>query len=74
LEWVEQFLHYVSFIDQSVEVTTRLVVADRLTAPFELSEQRHLGGDLGHTLKPPARLNPIEIAVDVELQQDRGMI
>jgi hypothetical protein len=32
-----------------------------------------------HTLrhpepKPPARLNPIEIAVDVQLQQDRGMI
>src|SRR5262245_15009571 len=26
------------------------------------------------TLKPPARLNPIEIAVDVQLQQDRGMI
>ena len=25
-------------------------------------------------LKPPTRLNPIEIAVDVKLQQDRGMI
>src|ERR1700719_1327613 len=26
------------------------------------------------TLKPPARLNPIEITVDVQLQQDRRMI
>ena len=26
------------------------------------------------TLKPPTRLNSIEIAVDVKLQQDRGMI
>ena len=28
----------------------------------------------GLTLEPAARLNPIEIAVDVELQQDRRMI
>jgi len=49
LEWVEQFLHYVSFINQSVDVTARLVVADRLTAPFELSEQSKLViGQLRH--------------------------
>ena len=29
---------------------------------------------LGLTFKPAAGLNPIEIAVDVDLQQDRGMI
>ena len=28
----------------------------------------------GLTLEPAARLNPVEIAVDVELQQDRRMI
>src|SRR5262249_13591858 len=42
LGWVEQSPHYVSFIDQSVEATARLVVADRLIAPFELSEQSKL--------------------------------
>src|SRR5215467_5809136 len=42
LRWVEQFPHYVSFIDQSVEAAARLVVADRLIAPFELSKQSKL--------------------------------
>src|SRR5436309_14142009 len=42
LGWVEQSPDYVSFIDQSVEATARLVVADRLTAPFELSKQSKL--------------------------------
>jgi hypothetical protein len=32
----------ISFIDQSVQATTRLVVADRLIAPFELSKQSKL--------------------------------
>jgi hypothetical protein len=42
LGWVEQSPHYVSFIDQSVEATARLFVADRLIAPFELSKQSKL--------------------------------
>src|SRR5262245_1907598 len=42
LGWVEQSPHYVSFIDQSVEAAARLVVADRLIAPFELSKQSKL--------------------------------
>src|SRR5215472_2787084 len=42
LGWVEQSPHYVSFIDQSVQATARLVVADRLIAPFELSKQSKL--------------------------------
>ncbi|MNL21791.1 hypothetical protein D3C87_1430960 [compost metagenome] len=29
---------------------------------------------LGLTLKPAAGLNPIEVAVDIDLQQDRGMV
>src|SRR5262249_37527540 len=40
--WVEQSPDYVSVIDQSVEATARLVVADRLIAPFELSKQSKL--------------------------------
>src|SRR5262249_1073343 len=34
----------------------------------------HLEIATGLTLQPPARLYPIEIAVDVELEQGRGMI
>jgi hypothetical protein len=42
LGWVEQSPHYVSFIDQSVETAARLVVTDRLIAPFELSKESKL--------------------------------
>src|SRR5262245_19263881 len=42
LGWVKQSPHYVSFINQSVEAAARLVVADRLIAPFELSKQSKL--------------------------------
>jgi hypothetical protein len=42
LGWVDQSPHYVSFIDQSVDAAARLVVADRLIAPFELSKQSKL--------------------------------
>ena len=37
-------------------------------------QPHHLNVAPGLVLKPPARLNPIEIAVDVKLQQDRRMI
>ena len=37
-------------------------------------QPHHFNIASGLTLEPPARLNPIEIAVDVELQQNRWMI
>src|SRR5262249_16942475 len=37
-------------------------------------EPHHLNVTPGLTLQPAARLNPVEIAVDVELQKDRRMI
>jgi hypothetical protein len=37
-------------------------------------QPHHLNVAPSLALKPAARLNPIEIAVDVELQQDRWMI
>ena len=51
------------------EVGNRLVVrSEPAGQPHDLDIAPSL------SLKPPARLNPIEIAVDVELQQDRRMI
>jgi hypothetical protein len=38
------------------------------------SEPHHLNVARGLPFKPAARLNPVEIAVDVQLQQHRGMI
>jgi len=37
-------------------------------------QPHHLNVASSLALQPPARLNPIEIAVDVELQQDRWMV
>ena len=37
-------------------------------------QPHHLDIAPGLALKPPARLDPVEIAVNVELQEDRGMI
>ena len=51
------------------EIGNRLVI--RHEAP---RQPHHLDVAAGLTLEPPARLHPIEIAVDVELQQSRGMI
>src|SRR6202158_3600404 len=51
------------------EVGNRLVVrSEPAGQPHDLDIAPSL------SLKPPARLNPIEITVNVELQQDRGMI
>src|SRR5215469_7406576 len=51
------------------EVGYRLVI--RHKAP---GQPHHLNVAPSLPFKPPARLHPIEIAVDVELQQHRGMI
>src|SRR5262245_41836460 len=68
LGWAEQSPHYVSFINQSVEAAAKLVVADRLVAPFELSKQSKLIiGQLRHGGLPwfrpkVAHLNTAETA------------
>ena len=50
-------------------------VGNRLVIRNEPARQpHHLDIAPSLTLKPPARLNPIEVAVDVQLQQHRGMI
>src|SRR5262249_47955193 len=50
-------------------------IGDRLVIGNETAGQpHHLDVASSLTLEPAARLNPIEIAVDVELQQDRRMI
>jgi hypothetical protein len=51
------------------EVSNRLVVGSKAAR-----EPHHLNVAGGLTLKPTARLNPVEIAVDVQLQQYRRMI
>src|SRR4029077_6527298 len=50
-------------------------VANRLVIGYKPTQQpHHLNVAPSLVLKPPTRLNSIEIAVDVKLQQDRGMI
>ncbi len=50
-------------------------VGDRLVVGDEPAQQpHHLDVAAGLALQPPARLHPVEIAVDVELQENRGMI
>ncbi len=51
------------------EVGNRLVIGHQPT-----HKPHHLDVVPSLTLKPPARLNPVEIAVDIELQQHRRMI
>src|SRR6185436_17161283 len=51
------------------EVGNRLVIGSKTAR-----EPHHLDVAPGLTLKPAARLNPVEIAVNVELQQHRRMI
>src|SRR3984957_12175203 len=51
------------------EVGNRLVIGDE-----PASQPHHLNVAPGLVLKPPARLHPIEIAVNVKLQQHRRMI
>src|SRR5262249_30744436 len=51
------------------EIRNRLVIRDQ-----PAREPHHLDVAPGLTLQPAARLNPVEIAVDVELQKDRRMI
>src|SRR5262249_16937339 len=51
------------------EVSNRLVIGNQSTG-----EPHHLNVAPTLTLEPTARLNSIEIAVDVQLQQDRGMV
>src|SRR4029453_13655670 len=50
-------------------------VSDRLVVGSKAARQpHHFNIAQSLALKPPARLNPIKVAVDVELQQDRWMI
>ena len=51
------------------EVGNRLVIGDQ-----PARQPHHFNIVPGFTLKPSARLNPVEIAVNIELQQDRRMI
>src|SRR5207302_10300677 len=51
------------------EVSNRLVIGSE-----SAREPHHLNLAPGLTLQPAARLHPVEIAVDVELQKDRRMI
>jgi hypothetical protein len=51
------------------EIGDRLVVGDEAT-----KEPHHFRIATGLAFKPPARLHPVEIAVDVELQESRGMV
>ena len=51
------------------EIGNRFVIRDQ-----SAEKPDHLEIATGLTLQPPARLHPIEIAVDVELEQGRGMI
>ena len=64
----------------------RAHLADRTAVVFSEIGNRFMVGDepakqphqldiaAGFALEPPARLHPVEIAVDIELQQSRGMI
>src|SRR5262249_18747921 len=51
------------------EIGNRLVIGNQPTR-----EPHHLNVAPGLALKPTARLNPIEVAVDVQLQQNRWMV
>ena len=51
------------------EVGNRLVIGSKA-----VGEPHHLNIAPGLTFKPAARLGPVEIAVDVELQQHRRMV
>ena len=51
------------------EIRNRLVVGDK-----PAHKPHHLNVAPGVTLEPAARLNPVEIAVNIELQQHRRMI
>ena len=51
------------------EIGNRLVIGNQPTG-----EPHHLNVAPGLALKPAARLNPVEIAVNVELQQHRRMV
>src|SRR6516162_6824247 len=51
------------------EIGNRLVIGRQPTR-----EPHHLDIASSLALKAPARLNPIEVAVDVQLQQDRWMV
>ena len=50
-------------------------VGNRLVIGYQSTRQPHyLNVVPSLTLEPPARLSPVEIAVDIQLQQDRRMI
>src|SRR5439155_4117337 len=50
-------------------------VRDRLVIRSEPTQQPHdLDIASGFSFEPPARLNPVQIAVNVKLKQNRGMI
>src|SRR5258708_19453535 len=51
------------------EVGNRLVIGNQPARP-----PHHLNVAPSFTLKPPTRLNAIEVAVNVELQQPRAML
>jgi len=51
------------------EIGDRFVVGDKTA-----KQPHHLEVTAGLALKPPARLHPIEVAVNVKLQENRGMI
>ena len=61
----QTFLHGAAII--LAEVGDRLVIRNQPSR-----QPHHLDIAASLTLKPPARLDPIEIAVDVELEQDDG--
>src|SRR3984893_1301034 len=62
-----------NFADGSAIVLAE--VGNRLVIGYKPTQQpHHLNVAPSLVLKPPTRLNSIEIAVDVKLQQDRGMI
>src|SRR5205807_8459 len=50
-------------------------VRDRLVIRCEPTQQPHdLNIASGFSFKPSARLNPVQIAIDVKLQENRGMV
>ncbi len=64
---------HADLLDRSPAVLAE--VGNRLVVRSEPAGQPHyLDIAPSLSLKPPARLNPIDIAVDVELHEDRGMI
>jgi len=51
------------------EIGNRLVIGNKPSG-----QPHHLHIASGFALEPAARLDPVQIAVDIELQEDRGMI